>query len=682
MGDRSILLRTKAAALVLPLLLLAAPPIQDATPTTTSELTETPAGSELPRSTTEVPTVSPTATQSLAAGPTIDPSPSATITPITPSLTADAYVAESTQTGTPTPLPAPSMDVDGVPNPPGLRMLLSQAAPSGDMLVLYDQTDNPMSPPSAGISSQKFEDAFNSLDDQAADDFFVPPGNGWVIERIEVAGFYAGGGSRNATSVNVYFYKDRDGLPGDQIYKAMGVPVTTGESSGSFIIDLGDNPVAVGGVRNPAYKKVPPVPPEIAGHYWVSVQANLDYLPDGRQWAWQKRMAQTGAESAWQNPNGGFGKPMCRTWGSRVSTCGSIGGPDLLFRLSGKSGPSATTSLYVNTDSASVLYELGRDYGQEAMSGLFLLDFGRPYTQSTGYYVLLLSNGRMVSIADASTLAEAFIDGWANGYWTQGAQISPDAEIIVGFGLSNCGLRTDNIFPVNSDIKCIPGTSTLKPAHGDRWAEATTSIRNHIVQRGFASRISVVAAMDIQLSWNLADLTIGWVDAYSGYFRGAEVEPIRLLDYGSCEGCDNCFFEGTSDINPSCDLPFESFKLTNKEIVGPWNWKIRQAWYKAEGAPFSHAVPEIYRQDGINAAQWYALSVYSHDWTAEGRIRYFGVLTQLLSCNMCDSMGNSPAQGWAQLMNILGTDTRTRLSSVIPLTTDILYLYPNACFDC
>lgn len=194
--------------------------------------------------------------------------------------------------------------------------------------VLYDQTDYPMYPPFAAISSQNFEPQFNAFDAQAADDFEVPAGvSGWGIRMVEIKGYYVGGGARNATSVNIWFYADAGGLPGDQVYAALGVIPSSGLDTGRFVIDL------------PTAALLEP------GRYWVSVQANLDLLPDNRQWAWQKRIVQNGYESAFRNPGDGFGTG-CKDWGARVTTCGSVGGPDLLFRLGGASAPPATTSVY------------------------------------------------------------------------------------------------------------------------------------------------------------------------------------------------------------------------------------------------------------------------------------------------------------------------------------------------
>ena len=95
-------------------------------------------------------------------------------------------------------------------------------------------------------------------------------------------------------SANVNFYSDSGGLPGSQV--ATRPNLTVGDTNGSLTISI------------PSAVTLP------AGHYWVSVQANMDF-PVGGQWGWTDRTVQSNNEAAWQNPGGGFG--VCPTWGAR-----------------------------------------------------------------------------------------------------------------------------------------------------------------------------------------------------------------------------------------------------------------------------------------------------------------------------------------------------------------------------
>ena len=189
------------------------------------------------------------------------------------------------------------------------------ALPGVNAVVLYDQTDN-LGPNS--ISSQNFEAANDAMDNQAADDFIVPA-IGWRVEEVYVPGVYYNG-TGPVASVNVWFYTDASGLPGTQVYSALNVVPTT-DVGGSLTIPL-MTPAALA-----------------AGHYWVSVQANMDF-PVGGQWGWTERTVQSNNASAWRNPGGGFGTP-CTDWSLRVATCVVGSDPDLGFRLSGTEGLAA-----------------------------------------------------------------------------------------------------------------------------------------------------------------------------------------------------------------------------------------------------------------------------------------------------------------------------------------------------
>ena len=74
------------------------------------------------------------------------------------------------------------------------------------------------------------------------------------------------------------------------------------------------------------------------GHYWMSVQARMDFTPNG-QWFWQNRTVQAGSPAAWQNPGGGFGVG-CTTWGVKTTCLTGQVGPDQVFRIHGTSTPT------------------------------------------------------------------------------------------------------------------------------------------------------------------------------------------------------------------------------------------------------------------------------------------------------------------------------------------------------
>ena len=102
----------------------------------------------------------------------------------------------------------------------------------GALSVLWPQQDN------AGANYVLSTDSPGTfLDTQAAEDFIIPAGTSgsWTIEQISVSGVYQSG---TASSVNVNFYSNSNGLPGTPVYTATLVPAS-GTSSGNFVIPLG-----------------------------------------------------------------------------------------------------------------------------------------------------------------------------------------------------------------------------------------------------------------------------------------------------------------------------------------------------------------------------------------------------------------------------------------------------------
>ena len=137
-----------------------------------------------------------------------------------------------------------------------------------------------------------------------------------TIDQVDVAGLYYNGAGP-MDSANVNFYSDASGLPGSQVATRPNLAVV--DSAGSLTIPI-PSAVTLG-----------------SGHYWVSVQANMDFTVGG-QWGWTDRTVRSNSESAWQNPGDGFGTG-CVTWAARGNTCGiDPGVPDQMFRLSGTTG--------------------------------------------------------------------------------------------------------------------------------------------------------------------------------------------------------------------------------------------------------------------------------------------------------------------------------------------------------
>jgi hypothetical protein len=72
-----------------------------------------------------------------------------------------------------------------------------------------------------------------------------------------------------------------------------------------------------------------------SGTHWVSVQANLNFFPDG-QWSWFARAPQANNGAVFRNPGNGFATG-CTSFGRRT-TCVGGGCPDQAFLLGGLVG--------------------------------------------------------------------------------------------------------------------------------------------------------------------------------------------------------------------------------------------------------------------------------------------------------------------------------------------------------
>lgn len=189
--------------------------------------------------------------------------------------------------------------------------------PKGSV-TLYDQNGNDSG---AANTSQNFESSFDQYDNQGADDFTVPEGHTWIVKEVDVTGQYRYSGG-SAASANVFFYKDNAGLPKERtLVECDNVSTNDGGATGDFAMSLGDCKVKLK-----------------AGHYWVSVQANLDFSSPAEQWYWDTNTTPLGSAAAWQDPNGGWaalGVPSdCNKW-KTLSYC-LAGSGDWMFALKGK----------------------------------------------------------------------------------------------------------------------------------------------------------------------------------------------------------------------------------------------------------------------------------------------------------------------------------------------------------
>ncbi len=207
--------------------------------------------------------------------------------------------------------------------------------------ILYDQTDN-----CEGVFfiSQDYTDAGgvnDNLDSLGADDFAVPATEVWEVTGVYAFGIYGGivpGGP--ADSVNVFFFADANGSPGELITQRTGVVPVGGLANASFSTVL-DPPVTLGN-----------------GVYWVGVQANQT-LSTG-EWAWGESSLQSGNPAVFENPGDGFSSG-CTSF-TPANQCVAIF-PDLCFAITGNTtrplAPAPALSSAATVMSISLLIAVG-----------------------------------------------------------------------------------------------------------------------------------------------------------------------------------------------------------------------------------------------------------------------------------------------------------------------------------
>lgn len=187
------------------------------------------------------------------------------------------------------------------------------------LAVLYDQNSD-----AEGYSdiSQNFESTYDAYDSQGSDDFTVPDGGKWVVKEVDVSGLYfkgTGPASGVASSENVFFYKAAKGKKGGPktLVAEFDNVVGDDDGAGDFVIRISKKGLKL----NP-------------GHYYVSVQANMDFGTAG-EWGWGTRNTQVGNFASWQDPGDGFGTG-CTSWSNEQVCLGDLSGPDHMFTLRGK----------------------------------------------------------------------------------------------------------------------------------------------------------------------------------------------------------------------------------------------------------------------------------------------------------------------------------------------------------
>jgi hypothetical protein len=238
--------------------------------------------------------------------------------------------------------------------------------------------------------------------------------------------------------------------------------------------------------------------------------------------------------------------------------------------------PRATISLYERTTNRRVLRGQGCDAAKRGVSGIVILDFGKPASKGHSYGTILFSN-RFAGNREI-TLAMLAYAGAYRHCLGRGSQ----ATIVLARG-------TSNYHP------SVP--STFKA--GRVWARETMQLSRWLDRFGLDGHVASAAAMDAEPAWDPA------FHKTRDFFRGYRVTGIGrpLFNYGSLDGGVGAF------------------------------WNARQAFYVTGGMRYARPIPEIYNR--TMAKQWAHLA-----WVAQRhfhkRLQFAGVMTQHVEgCGTC-----------------------------------------------
>ena len=179
--------------------------------------------------------------------------------------------------------------------------------------------------------SQFFSD-FGGLA-QSADDFIVPQGSSWKVNRI--VAFGAANNSPLLDNVTVSIYENVNGIPGGEVYNSGELTPVSDPTDSNLNIELPEE-IELG-----------------AGTYWLSIYANLAFNPNGTQWFWFQQAQVIGNEGKFRDVLDLFGTGAI-DWTPQSQAFG--GDPlDQVFQIFGSVETAAETSdspLIVGTDGA------------------------------------------------------------------------------------------------------------------------------------------------------------------------------------------------------------------------------------------------------------------------------------------------------------------------------------------
>ncbi|HSM24669.1 MAG TPA: hypothetical protein VK856_07400, partial [Anaerolineaceae bacterium] len=215
---------------------------------------------------------------------------------------------------------------------------------------------------------------------------------------------------------------------------------------------------------------------------------------------------------------------------------------------------------------------------------LIILHFGRPRTDGiqVGTRAYNDTSGGLTSTNDIIIYSKDFINGFIVGAL---AKNDTESKLELGVGTSN--LNWDYYaYRSCEGYFCTTGDAYN---HGKAWAQMIATLNVWVIQQGYADRVSVAGATDIELAWNSALISHAWVRGFDENDQGKYV----FYNFGTCEGCD---------IGINLNTPPNPYKALSDD------WTHAKVHYSAWGAGSAWPIPEIYLNNGWNANQWANIS--------------------------------------------------------------------------
>ncbi|MEW6505563.1 MAG: hypothetical protein AB1457_16515 [Chloroflexota bacterium] len=345
----------------------------------------------------------------------------------------------------------------------------------------------------------------------------------------------------------------------------------------------------------------------------------------------------------------------------------------LITRYELPPAPLYATSIYIQNPTTTDLYNLGCAQGRRDQNlpgqqdNLVVLAFGKMWKAGNEYYLRTYTNPNTgthtnLTFAQVENLARQYLLGYLS--------------CSDGFSLLALGIGSNNYDDMNVDNnihKFVDDQNLLRQTaydFGQRFADTVYNLNEWIRATGYASRLWVMGALDIEWAgresdedywvywWNTPYVTGGWVEGFNANSRGREM----YLNYGACVGCPT---------SPRLDWVYSTIRDANNVVM---DWSQGDVYYVSWGAPPALPLPEIYRNDGYLARQWQAVSLYGALYKG-GKMTFAGAMTQFQSCQQrpsseCATLDNTPDEGWSQLYYWLNSDPRTA-QQVLRWVTDI-----------